>query len=252
MDMAHSLLKSMNVLGRFWGEAVRHVVYLLNRLPTKAMDSRTLFEAWYGKKPYVGHLRAFGCTAHAKVTTPHMEKLDYRSHMMVYLGVEDGSKAHHLYNPRQNKIHISRDVKFEENVEWNWNAGATFGEPSEFIFETTPSQAALLKVPKSSNGVATIGTSDDRIDADDQVAPGSVVRSQNATRMASATMTTPPILPTTSERRTSVSDSIGTALSETLPLLVGGDESHDGPVRYRNIDDIMRDTRLVELEKEFA
>ena len=24
-------------------------MYLLNRLPTKAMDSRTPFEAWYGK-----------------------------------------------------------------------------------------------------------------------------------------------------------------------------------------------------------
>ena len=99
MDMAHSLLKSMNVLGRFWEEAVRHAVYLLNRLSTKAMGSRTPFEAWNGKKLYVGHLRVFGCTTHAKVTTPHLKKLDNQSHMTVNLGVEDGSKAHRLYDP---------------------------------------------------------------------------------------------------------------------------------------------------------
>ena len=115
MDMTRSLLKSMNLPGRFWGEAVRHAVYLLNRLPTKAMGDRTPFEAWYRKKPHVGHLRVFGCTAHAKVTTPHLKKLDDRSHMMIYLGVEDGSKAHRLYDPRENKIQVSRDVKFEEN-----------------------------------------------------------------------------------------------------------------------------------------
>jgi transposase InsO family protein len=51
MEMARSLLKSMSVPRRFWGEAVKHLVYLLNRLPTKAMRSRTPFEGWNGRKP---------------------------------------------------------------------------------------------------------------------------------------------------------------------------------------------------------
>ena len=45
MEMSRSLLKSMKVSGRVWGEAVRHSMHLLNRLPTKAMGSRTPFEA---------------------------------------------------------------------------------------------------------------------------------------------------------------------------------------------------------------
>jgi hypothetical protein len=76
MEMAWSLLKSMNVPGKYRGEAVRHVVYLLNRLPTKAMGERTPFEAWNGRKPHLGHLRLFGCMAHVKPTTLHMKKLD--------------------------------------------------------------------------------------------------------------------------------------------------------------------------------
>lgn len=39
MEMARSLLKSMEIPGVFWAEAVRHAVYLLNRLPTKSMGS---------------------------------------------------------------------------------------------------------------------------------------------------------------------------------------------------------------------
>jgi len=51
MEMARSIMKSMRVPGRFWGEAVRHSVHLLNRLPTRPMGSRTPFEAWSGRKP---------------------------------------------------------------------------------------------------------------------------------------------------------------------------------------------------------
>ena len=51
-------------------------MYLLNQLLIKAMGSHTPFEAWNKKKPYLGHLRVFGCTIHAKVTAPHLKKLD--------------------------------------------------------------------------------------------------------------------------------------------------------------------------------
>jgi hypothetical protein len=37
------------------------VVYVLNRFPMKSMDDMIPFEAWYGKKPAVHHLRMFGC-----------------------------------------------------------------------------------------------------------------------------------------------------------------------------------------------
>ncbi|KAG6535240.1 hypothetical protein ZIOFF_000205 [Zingiber officinale] len=79
MAMARSLLKGTHMPARFWGEAVRHAVYLLNRLPTKALGDRTPFEAWMGRKPYLAHLRVFGCVAYVKNTTPHLKKLDDRS-----------------------------------------------------------------------------------------------------------------------------------------------------------------------------
>jgi hypothetical protein len=122
MEMTRALMKSMRIPGRFWAEAVRHAVYLINRLPTKAMGSRTPYEAWNGKRPHIGHLRIFGCKGHVKTVKPHLKKLDDRSVQMVYFGIEEGSKAHRMFNPQTNTIVVSRDVVFEETVMWDWDA----------------------------------------------------------------------------------------------------------------------------------
>jgi transposase InsO family protein len=53
VEMAQCLLKTMQVPGRFWGEAVKVVVHILNRAPTKSLNGKTPFEAWFGKKPGV-------------------------------------------------------------------------------------------------------------------------------------------------------------------------------------------------------
>jgi len=115
MEMSRSLLKSMGVPGRFWGEAVRHSVYLLNRLPTKALGTQTPYEVWNGRKPHLGHLKVFGSVGHVKNTMPHLKKLEDRSTPMVYFGVEEESKAHRMFNPQTNKLVVSRDVIFEES-----------------------------------------------------------------------------------------------------------------------------------------
>lgn len=93
-------------------------MYLLNRLPTKIMGDQTPFEAWCKRKPHLGHLRVFGCLAHVKPVVPHIKKLENRSSPMVYFGVEEGSKSHRMYDPRNKKIVVSRDVIFEESVQW--------------------------------------------------------------------------------------------------------------------------------------
>ena len=124
MVTAHSLLKSKMMPGQMWGEAVRHAIYILNRAPTKAVVGRTPYEAWSGKKPQIEHLRVFGCVGHVKVPSVQLKKLDDRSMPMVYLGSEEGSKAYRMYDPQSKKLHISRDVFFEEEKAWEWGETA--------------------------------------------------------------------------------------------------------------------------------
>ncbi|KAG6499643.1 hypothetical protein ZIOFF_039433 [Zingiber officinale] len=214
MAMARSLLKGTHMPARFWGEAVRHAVYLLNRLPTKALGERTPFEAWMGRKPHLAHLKVFGCIAYAKNTTPHLKKLDDRSSPMVYLGVEEGCKAHRLFDPRHNKLQVSRDVIFQENSEWTWNAGADKEDLPEFV------------VVNAFNTDEVIVTADIEAAAED-VTPSSSLSTPSSTRASS------PSTPSSSTQAT------------TSP------ESHEGPVRYRSIADIYANTEeIVGIDEE--
>jgi transposase InsO family protein len=115
VEMARCLLKSMNVPAKLWGEAVSTAVYILNRCPTKSLDSVTPFEAWHKRKPNLSHLRTFGCVAHVKQNGPGLNKLSDRSSKMVFIGYESGTKGYRFFDPSSNRLVVSRDVIFEEN-----------------------------------------------------------------------------------------------------------------------------------------
>jgi hypothetical protein len=125
VEMARCLLKTMNVPPEFWGEAVCTAVYILNRSPTKSLDKKTPFEAWFGKKPRVSHLKTFGCTAHVKLIGPGLAKLSDRSKKMIFIGYEVGTKGYRFFDPTAKKLVISRDAVFDEKQPWDWDsAGA--------------------------------------------------------------------------------------------------------------------------------
>ncbi|CAA7391866.1 unnamed protein product [Spirodela intermedia] len=120
---ARSMLKAKGLPGWFWGEAVTTAVYILNRCPTKSVDDMTPFEVWHGKKPAVHHLKVFGCIAYVLNTTPHLKKqLEDRGRKMIFIGYECGSKAYRAYDPTTRRVHVTRDVVFDENAQWDWYA----------------------------------------------------------------------------------------------------------------------------------
>jgi GAG-pre-integrase domain/Integrase core domain len=75
MAMARSMMRSMNMPAKFWGEAVTTALYILNRAPTKSVVRMTPYEAWHKQKPRVHHMRTFGCTSHVKKVDNRDEKL---------------------------------------------------------------------------------------------------------------------------------------------------------------------------------
>ncbi|GJU15208.1 ribonuclease H-like domain, reverse transcriptase, RNA-dependent DNA polymerase [Tanacetum coccineum] len=70
-------MKQLKLPLTFWAEAVRSNIYITQQ-------------------------------AYAKVTIPHLRKLDDRSIPMIYLGVEEGSKAYRLYDPIARRKTLSR------------------------------------------------------------------------------------------------------------------------------------------------
>ena len=48
MKMARSMLHEMELPETFWAEAANMAIFMQNQLPTKALNDKTPFEAWYG------------------------------------------------------------------------------------------------------------------------------------------------------------------------------------------------------------
>jgi hypothetical protein len=55
---------------------------------------------------------------------------------MVLIGYELGMKAYRLYNPVTDRVHVSRDVIFEEGRAWNWeeSGAGSSGDDDDDLF----------------------------------------------------------------------------------------------------------------------
>jgi hypothetical protein len=82
------------------------IVYLLNMVPCKAVDGKTPFEVWHGKRPAVLHLKTFGCIVYVRNTKPHL-KLDDKGRKMIFVGYERGTKAYKAYDSVTKKVTIT-------------------------------------------------------------------------------------------------------------------------------------------------
>lgn len=79
MKMARSMLHEKKLPIKFWGEVVNIVIFLLNRLPSKAVEKQTLFETWSGIKLYVSFLRVFRCICYAQILFQKRMKLEEKA-----------------------------------------------------------------------------------------------------------------------------------------------------------------------------
>ena len=74
----------------------------------------TPFESFHGKKPYVGHLRMFGCVCYAHIAKDERKKLDMVARWCVLIGYGNEVKGYRLYDPDR-EVFFSRDVNFNES-----------------------------------------------------------------------------------------------------------------------------------------
>ena len=74
MDIVRSMISNSSLPKSLWTYALKTAVYLLNKIPSKAVP-KTPFELWTGRKPSLRHLHVWGCPE-ARVYNPHEKKLD--------------------------------------------------------------------------------------------------------------------------------------------------------------------------------
>ena len=113
---ARCLRLNAGLAKNFWAEAVNMACFLINRSPRARLDGRVSEEVWTGSEVDYSSLRVFGCPAYVHVSSDERSKLDAKSKQCVFLGYQKGVKGFKLWDPKANKIVISRDVVFDEKA----------------------------------------------------------------------------------------------------------------------------------------
>lgn len=111
IEMTRCMLASSGLHKQFWGEAVTTANHIINRLPTKNVDS-TPYELWHGKQPNLNYFHVFGAPVYAHIPKDQRKKLDDTAQKLFFVGYELGTKGFRLLNKSTYKIKISRNVKF--------------------------------------------------------------------------------------------------------------------------------------------
>lgn len=104
VEMSRSCVKEMKIPGKMWGEGVKNSVYILNKVPTRALSGQTPYDVWYDMKSDLSYVRVFGGLAYMKRVGNHVGNLDDRSCRIVSLGREPGTKGYRLYDPENDLI----------------------------------------------------------------------------------------------------------------------------------------------------
>ena len=108
MDIGRSMRSNSNLPKFLWIEAQKTVVYILNRVPTKAIQ-RTLFELFKSWKPSLRHIRVWGYPSEIRIYNPQEKKLDPRTISGHFIGYVEKSKGYCQAPTRAKRGGVTRD-----------------------------------------------------------------------------------------------------------------------------------------------
>ena len=114
METAKAMMFAAGAPKEYWAEAVSTAVYLRNIAPMRTISEGSPYEAWYGRRHNLAHLRVWGCVAYARVPKETRRKLDANAQRYAFVGYTNSTKQYKLYDPVKRKVTLSRDVEFEE------------------------------------------------------------------------------------------------------------------------------------------
>ncbi|XP_076952355.1 uncharacterized protein LOC143626062 [Bidens hawaiensis] len=116
LETARALKFEAKLPTRFWGECIMMTAYIINRLPSEVIENKTPYEIVYGQKPDYAGLKVFGCLAYYRSTKTTGDKFEERGRPGIFLGYPPDTKGYKIFDLKNEKIIVSRDVKFVENT----------------------------------------------------------------------------------------------------------------------------------------
>jgi len=112
LNISRALMFQSKLPKKFWSYAVLHAIFLLNRIPTKILQTRSSHEVLYGQIPDLSQLKVFGCLSYASTLPINKHKFDPREKKCAFLGYKSGMKGYILVDVHNFEVFVSRNVKF--------------------------------------------------------------------------------------------------------------------------------------------
>jgi hypothetical protein len=122
VTVARAMLQDAGLPEKFWQDAVETACYIRNRVPI-GPNGVTPEEAYSGKKPYIGHLKAWGCLAYPYIPLEQRRKLQPTAGKACFIGYMPTSRQYKLYDPITKRIIVSTAPTFREDkrLQYNWD-----------------------------------------------------------------------------------------------------------------------------------
>jgi len=112
------MLNEKNLPNYFWAKAVATIVYIMNQTPTVVVHGMTPEENFTCKKPDVSHFRMFGYITYVDFPNKKKSKLNPKVNKCIFIGYSSEQKGYRCFNPSTRKLQVSRDVVFDEMINW--------------------------------------------------------------------------------------------------------------------------------------
>ncbi|KAL6319870.1 hypothetical protein AAG906_036940 [Vitis piasezkii] len=177
LEVARSLMFSMNVPKLFWGQAVL-TAYLINRMPSRVLKFQTPCQTLLKSFPTTRLIstvppKIFGCSVFVHINQQHRSKLDPRSLKCIFLGYSSNQKGYKCYSPVTRKFYNSMDVTFFETQPYypkndiqgeNSTQEYQFWDLESFVSHPSPPKITFLRQTSGNN--APDGTIDSELEND--------------------------------------------------------------------------------------
>lgn len=111
-----SLLAHASMPLKFRDEAFHTACFLINRFPSKVMQCFTPMERLLHAKPDYSFMKVFCCACWPYLWPYNKRKIQFCSQRCLFLGYSSIHKGYKCLLPSTNRIYISRDAIFNENV----------------------------------------------------------------------------------------------------------------------------------------
>jgi hypothetical protein len=114
-NVIRTLLIQASLPERYLAEGLHTATYLLNCLPTTAIQAVCPHLALFSSAPSNEHMHVFGCTCYPNTTATAPLKLSPRFTRCVFLGYSTNHKGYHCLDLSTNRLIVSRHVVFDED-----------------------------------------------------------------------------------------------------------------------------------------